>query len=153
MIKEGSLESHAWLEDLYKLRQKWSTAFNKHSFNLGILSTQRSESTNNVCHGISKATSSITDCFLGLEKVMATWRRNEKDEDFKCSQTEIVPILRSSPILKQASHFYSKKIYSLFEVEFLNGIGGMSLNPSTSPNEYTIGSISNSSLASYMRKT
>ncbi|PKU80227.1 protein FAR1-RELATED SEQUENCE 5-like [Dendrobium catenatum] len=85
MLNEGDLHSHDWLKELYKIRHKWSTAYNKTCFNLGILSTQCSESTSNVCHGIFKPTSIITECFLGLEKVMKTWRRNEKDEDFKCS--------------------------------------------------------------------
>ncbi|KAI0498641.1 hypothetical protein KFK09_019531 [Dendrobium nobile] len=69
MIKEENLHNHEWLQDLYKIRRKWSTAFNKDSFCMGILSTQRSECTNNVYHGISKPTSSLTDCFLGLEKL------------------------------------------------------------------------------------
>ncbi|KAL0916345.1 hypothetical protein M5K25_013848 [Dendrobium thyrsiflorum] len=87
----------------------------------------RSECTNNVCHGISKATSSITECFLGLEKLMITWRRNEQDEDFRCSQSDVVPVIRSSPILKQAARYYSRKLYSFFEEEFLQGVGGMSI--------------------------
>ncbi|KAL0904648.1 hypothetical protein M5K25_026777 [Dendrobium thyrsiflorum] len=127
MITEGELQSHDWLKDLYRIRHKWSTAFNKDCFNLGILSTQRSKSTNNVCHGISKATSSITDCFLGLEKLMISWRWNEQDEDFKYSQSEVVPVIRSSPILKQAARFYSRKLYSFFEEEFLQGVVRMSI--------------------------
>ncbi|KAL0926448.1 hypothetical protein M5K25_002682 [Dendrobium thyrsiflorum] len=123
----GDLQNHDWLKDLYRIRNKWSTAFNKNCFNLGILSTQRSECTNNVCHGISKATSSITECFLGLEKLMITWRRNEQDEDFRCSQSDVVPVIRSSPILKQAARYYSRKLYSFFEEEFLQGVGGMSI--------------------------
>ncbi|PKU82121.1 Protein FAR1-RELATED SEQUENCE 5 [Dendrobium catenatum] len=125
MLNEGDLHSHEWLKELHKIRHKWSTTYNKTCFNLGILSTQRSESTNNVCHGISKPTSTITECFLGLEKVMKTWRRNEKDEDFKCSQSDVVPLVKSSPILRQAARFYSRKLYSFFEEEFLQGVGGM----------------------------
>ncbi|KAL0903250.1 hypothetical protein M5K25_027611 [Dendrobium thyrsiflorum] len=132
MMKEGNLQNHQWLNDLYKIRSKWSTAFNKNCFNLGILSTQRSESTNHVCHGISKPTSSITECFLGLEKMMKTWRRNEKDEDFKCSQSEIQPYIKSSSILKQAALFYSRKLYSFFEEEFLQGVGGLCIEYSSS---------------------
>ncbi|KAL0922196.1 hypothetical protein M5K25_006165 [Dendrobium thyrsiflorum] len=128
MILEGNLQTHEWLGDLYKIRSKWSTAFNKEYFSMGILSTQRSESTNNVCHGISKPTSSITECFLGLEKIITNWRRNEQDEDHKCSQSEIVPVIRSSSILKQAARFYSRKLYSFFEEEFLQGVGGMSID-------------------------
>ncbi|PKU83580.1 Protein FAR1-RELATED SEQUENCE 5 [Dendrobium catenatum] len=71
-ISEGNLQSHQWLNDLNKIREKWSTAFNKDCFNIGILSTQRSESTNHVCHGYSKPTSTINECFLGLENVMRT---------------------------------------------------------------------------------
>ncbi|KAL0907858.1 hypothetical protein M5K25_022304 [Dendrobium thyrsiflorum] len=92
----------------------------------------RSESTNHVCHGISKPTSSITECFLGLEKMMKTWRRNEKDEDFKCSQSEIQSYIKSSSILKQAAQFYSRKLYSFFEEEFLQGVGGLCIEYSSS---------------------
>ncbi|KAL0913354.1 hypothetical protein M5K25_016807 [Dendrobium thyrsiflorum] len=102
-------------------------------FGKSIIHTgQRSESTNHVCHGISKPTSSITECFLGLEKMMKTWRRNEKDEDFKCSQSEIQPYIKSSSILKQAALFYSRKLYSFFEEEFLQGVGGLCIEYSSS---------------------
>ncbi|PKU77617.1 protein FAR1-RELATED SEQUENCE 5-like [Dendrobium catenatum] len=131
MISEGDLHSHQWLNDLYKIWERWSTAFNKDCFNLGILSTQRSESTNFVCHGISKATSSLTECFLGLEKLINSWRRNERDEFFRCSQTKIQPYMKRSPILKKAAKFYSRKLYSFFEEEFLNGLGGLRIDHSS----------------------
>ncbi|XP_020686080.1 protein FAR1-RELATED SEQUENCE 5-like [Dendrobium catenatum] len=85
LIIQGNLQDHVWLQDLYRISNKWSIAFNKDCFSMDIISTQRSESTNNVCHGISKPTSSIIDYFLGLEKVMRNWRRNEQDEDYRCS--------------------------------------------------------------------
>ncbi|PKU73402.1 Protein FAR1-RELATED SEQUENCE 5 [Dendrobium catenatum] len=127
LIIQGNLQDHVWLQDLYRIRNKWSTAFNKHYFSINILSTQRSESTNNVCHGISKPTSSITDCFLGLEKLMRNWRRNKQDEDYRCSHSEIEPVIKNCSILKQAAQFYSKKLYSFFEQEFLQGVGVMSV--------------------------
>ncbi|PKU68465.1 Protein FAR1-RELATED SEQUENCE 9 [Dendrobium catenatum] len=106
---------------------------------MGILSTQRSECTNNVCHGISKPTSSITDCFLGLEKVLKNWRRNEQDEDYKCSQSEIVPVIKNSSILKQAARFYSRRIYSIFEEEFIKAVGEMSIDfVSTDSSKYIV---------------
>ncbi|PKU66268.1 hypothetical protein MA16_Dca019197 [Dendrobium catenatum] len=77
MIIEGNLHDHVWLEDHYRIRDKWSTTFNKDCFSMDILSAQHSESTNNRCHDISKTTSFITDCFLGLEKVMRNWCSNE----------------------------------------------------------------------------
>ncbi|PKU63364.1 Protein FAR1-RELATED SEQUENCE 9 [Dendrobium catenatum] len=120
MIREGNLQSHQWLKDLYRIREKWSTTFNKNCFNLGILSTQRSESSNYVFHGISK-----------VEKVIKTWHRNERDENFRCSQTTIQPYIKSSPILKQAANFYSRKLYTFFEEEFLHGLGGLCIDHSS----------------------
>ncbi|PKU84691.1 Protein FAR1-RELATED SEQUENCE 5 [Dendrobium catenatum] len=132
MITEGSLHSNGWLEELYKIRKKWSTAFNKDCFSMDILSTQRSEFINNVCHDILKPTSSRTDYFLGLEKVMMTWRLSEQDEDYKCNQSVAVPVIKCSPILKQAAQFYSRKLYLFFEKEFLDGVGGMSIEHASS---------------------
>ncbi|XP_020585155.1 protein FAR1-RELATED SEQUENCE 5-like [Phalaenopsis equestris] len=120
MIEIGNLQDNIWLDDMYKIRQKWSTAFNEDVFGMRILSAQRSESTNNICHGVSKPTSSITDCFLGIENVMRTWKRNEKDEDFKCDQYMITLVAKSSPILRQAAAFYSRKLYTMFEEEFIH---------------------------------
>ncbi|PKU62844.1 Protein FAR1-RELATED SEQUENCE 9 [Dendrobium catenatum] len=134
MISKGNLQNRQWLNDLYKIREKWSTAFNKDCFNLGILSTQRSESTNHVCHG-----------FLGLEKVMRNWRRNEQDEEFRCSQTDIVPYMKSSPILKQAAKFYSRKLYAYFEEEFLHGLGELCVeNTSSDLSRFSVWNIDNS---------
>ncbi|XP_020592540.1 protein FAR1-RELATED SEQUENCE 5-like [Phalaenopsis equestris] len=125
MIEFGELESNVWLDEMYRIRHKWSTAFNKDIFGMGILSTQRSESTNNVCHGVSKPTSSLTDCFIGLENIMKSWRRSEKDEDFKCGQSVRTPMVKINPMLRQASSFYTRKLYSMFEQELLNGLCGL----------------------------
>ncbi|PKA55490.1 Protein FAR-RED impared response 1 [Apostasia shenzhenica] len=74
MLESGGLHENDWLRSLYEIRHKWSTTMNKDILDLGILSTQRSESTNSVCHGISKPTSTLTDCFLGMKKIIARWR-------------------------------------------------------------------------------
>ncbi|PKU65247.1 Protein FAR1-RELATED SEQUENCE 5 [Dendrobium catenatum] len=40
LIIQGNLQDHVWLQDLYRIRNKWSTAFNKDYFSMDILSTQ-----------------------------------------------------------------------------------------------------------------
>ncbi|PKU86618.1 Protein FAR1-RELATED SEQUENCE 5 [Dendrobium catenatum] len=90
------------------------------------------ESTNYVCHGYSKPTSTITECFLGLEKVLRTWHWNEQDEEFRCSQIDIQPYMKNCPILKQSIKFYSRKLYSFFEEEFLHELGGLNIEHSSS---------------------
>ncbi|PKA51338.1 Protein FAR1-like sequence 5 [Apostasia shenzhenica] len=124
MLGKGGLHEHVWLCNLYKIRHKWSTAMNKDVFDMGILSTQRSESSNNICHDISKPTSTLTDCFLGLERAIVQWRQVEADEDFKCSQNCATPTVQHSPLLNQAREVYTVKIYNIFQKSLMNGACG-----------------------------
>ena len=39
-------EFYKWFDRLYKIRDKWCTALSKDIFSAGVLSSQRSESTN-----------------------------------------------------------------------------------------------------------
>ncbi|KAK8917093.1 hypothetical protein KSP39_PZI018120 [Platanthera zijinensis] len=127
MMLKGSLHDNRWLQDLYAIRKKWSTAYNKDVLDLGILSTQRSESANHGLHGCSKATSSIVECFIGLEKLISTWRRAEFDEDFKCTQGSVDLKYKGSILLKQASKIFSRKMFSIFEKSFMEGAVGVSI--------------------------
>ncbi|XP_020588855.1 protein FAR1-RELATED SEQUENCE 5-like [Phalaenopsis equestris] len=143
MIEQGKLHNNMWLDALYRIRHNWSTAFNKEFFGMGILSTQRSESTNSVCHGASKPTSSLTDCFLGLENIMKAWRRNEKDEVFKSFQNVITPTVKTNPVLRQAATYCTRKLYSMFE-ELLHGLCGLTVNSSVeSPSEFYVRGLDN----------
>ncbi|KAK8915997.1 hypothetical protein KSP39_PZI022363 [Platanthera zijinensis] len=127
MLLKGNLHDNKWLGDLYLVRRKWSTAYNKDVLDLGILSTQKSESANNGLHGCSKATSSLVECFIGLEKLVLTWRRAELDEDFKCTQGCVDLKYKGSVILKQVSKVYTRKIFSIFEKSFMEGAIGVNI--------------------------
>ncbi|KAK8916654.1 Protein FAR-RED IMPAIRED RESPONSE 1 [Platanthera zijinensis] len=127
MMLKGSLQDNRWLKDLYLVRHKWSTAYNKDVLDLGILSTQRSESANNGLHGCSKATSSLVECFIGLEKLVSTWRRAELDEDFKCTQGSVSLKYKGSNLLKQVSKVFTRKMFSIFEKSFMEGAIGVSI--------------------------
>ncbi|KAL0912129.1 hypothetical protein M5K25_018080 [Dendrobium thyrsiflorum] len=124
MLVKGRLESHEWLRYLYENRQKWSTAFNKDNFDLGIKSTQRTGINSNVLNVVPN-TSSLTKCFLQVEKLLHGWRQNEANEDFNCNQSMPTCAIKHSPILRHASQVYTHKIYKLFEREFLDGLGGL----------------------------
>ena len=54
------LSKNSWLQTLFELRKKWCPAFSKNYFSAGILSTQRSESINNVFRGMTTRTLSLT---------------------------------------------------------------------------------------------
>ncbi|KAK8935228.1 Protein FAR1-RELATED SEQUENCE 12 [Platanthera zijinensis] len=104
---------------------KWSTAFNKERLDLDILSTQRSESTNNILHGCSKATSSLVECYVGLGKLTSSWRRSERDEDFRCKHGSVTLKYKDCILLKKISKIYTRKSYSLFEQAFMDGAVGV----------------------------
>ncbi|KAK8935717.1 Protein FAR1-RELATED SEQUENCE 7 [Platanthera zijinensis] len=125
MIRRGNLGENRWLQDLFKVRMKWSTAFNKERLDLGILLTQRSESANNVLHGCFKATSSLVECYLGLDKLTSSWRRSEHDEDFRCKHGSVTLKYSDCLLLKKVSKIYTRKCYSLFEQSFMDGAVGV----------------------------
>ncbi|KAK8936800.1 Protein FAR1-RELATED SEQUENCE 5 [Platanthera zijinensis] len=125
MIQHGNLSENRWLSDLYKIKEKWSTAFNKTIQDHGMLSTQRSESTNNVCHAITKATCTLVDCFSKLEKMIINGREKALQEDFKCRQANIPVNAKNCPILKQVSKIYTRVMYGKFYEEFKVGAFGL----------------------------
>ncbi|XP_075478882.1 protein FAR1-RELATED SEQUENCE 6-like [Primulina tabacum] len=46
MIDTYNLDDHRWLNGMYRLREKWATAFSSGRFSAGLLATSRSETTN-----------------------------------------------------------------------------------------------------------
>ncbi|KAL6909946.1 hypothetical protein ACP4OV_001204 [Aristida adscensionis] len=126
MLHEYKLEDNSWLIDLYRYRHKWCSAFNKDTFDGGINSSQWGEVSNNILSGISDESTSLTRFALLLEKVVKALRRNESEEDFRCSQTAPVRAVKHSTVLKQAAESYTHRIYKLFEAEFLDGCGATS---------------------------
>ncbi|KAL4313259.1 hypothetical protein GQ457_01G027040 [Hibiscus cannabinus] len=122
MINDHNLQDHSWLEGLYKCRKKWSTAFSVDIFSSQIKSSQRAEVTNNVLHGISKATTSLTEFIFEFENLVRRWRSSEAEKDFQCKNGSITCAIKGSSILTHASKVYTHEIYKRFQKEFLDGI-------------------------------
>jgi len=132
MIQEYKLQDNSWLIDLYTFHRKWCSAFNKDTFDGGINSSQWGEVSSNILNGISDENTSLTRFALLLEKVVKDLRRNESEEDFRCSQTAPVRAIKHSTVLKQAAESYTQRIYKLFEAEFLDGCGATSCHETSS---------------------
>ncbi|XVF57931.1 hypothetical protein PTKIN_Ptkin07bG0022000 [Pterospermum kingtungense] len=122
MINDHNLQDHKWLKGLHKCREKWSTAFSIDIFSSEIKSSQRAEVTNNVLHGISKATTSLTEFICEFENLMAKWRSSEAEKDFQCNNGSVKCAIKNCGILIHASKVYTHEIYKRFEKEFLDGI-------------------------------
>ncbi|KAG8378659.1 hypothetical protein BUALT_Bualt07G0008300 [Buddleja alternifolia] len=126
MIHKYNAQDHSWLSNLYKIREKWSPAFNSDFFHGGVRSTSRSESTNHALNDISTKTISLFEFVLRFEKdLLEKWRRNEADADFFSSQSS--PTLAvNSKLLKHGVRIYTNTMYKEFEKDYLNGTGALS---------------------------
>ncbi|XP_028783199.1 protein FAR1-RELATED SEQUENCE 5-like [Neltuma alba] len=123
MIRKFELNDHKWLNRMYTIRHKWSTAFGKDMFSANIKSSQRSESTNSVLGEISTKKTSLTEFFLAFKKMVEKWRSSEGEEDFHNSQSIPSCAINRNRTLCHASKIYTKKIFKLFEREYLDGVG------------------------------
>ena len=122
MMQKFNLGNHRWLNMMYKIRHKWSTAFTKDSFTAEFKVFLRSESTNHVLNGIASKTTSLTKFVIEYDNLVACMRSSEFDEDFRCKQGAPPRAVKKSGILDHAAQVYTCKIFKLFENKFLNSL-------------------------------
>ena len=122
MTQKFDIENHHWLNMMYKVRQKWSTAFTKDFFTAEFKSSSRSESTNHVLNGIANKSISLTKFVIEYENVLASMCSSELDEDFLCKQGAPQKAVKKSGILGHAAQLFTCKIFNLFENQFLNSL-------------------------------
>ncbi|XP_019185965.1 PREDICTED: protein FAR1-RELATED SEQUENCE 1-like [Ipomoea nil] len=121
MVTTYKCHNNHWIEKLYGCREKWCPAFNKDYFSGGILSSQRSETTN---HSISRRlskTSGLCDFYNSFVGVISEWRSRENGEDVQCSQGVPTMVMDNVKIMLHAREIYTIEIYYLFEEQFLKG--------------------------------
>ncbi|KAG8380690.1 hypothetical protein BUALT_Bualt06G0042200 [Buddleja alternifolia] len=121
MITNHGCHQNSWLNNMYKLRDKWSIAFNGDDFNVGLKATSRSESANHVLKEISDKTTSLYNFVIAFEGLVMRWRAREKAEDFSCKQGKPTRVVKHSSLLIHAANVYTNTIYRLFEYELMNG--------------------------------
>ncbi|XP_051114537.1 protein FAR1-RELATED SEQUENCE 5-like isoform X1 [Andrographis paniculata] len=121
MISNHGCHNNKWLNDMYEVRQKWSTAYYGNEFNAGLKSTCRSESGNHVLKEISDKATSLYNFVIAFEELVARWRAKEKNEDFNCKQGKLTRVVKHSPLLNHAGNVYTNAFYKKFEQELMNG--------------------------------
>ncbi|XP_074289078.1 protein FAR1-RELATED SEQUENCE 7-like [Silene latifolia] len=123
MMKDYGLEGYSWFKRLYKHRVKWSTALNNEYFSAGILSSQRSESTNHAIGFQTSKTTSVTDFFGIFETTVRRWRSEEERKEFngiRSTATSVYPLV---DLLLHASQVYTVKLFRIFERQFALAMG------------------------------
>ena len=86
MIDGYNLQNDAWFRKLYGLRHKWCRCLNKDAFSAGMLSSQRSESTNHSISFNSNKQTSLTQFFKLFDAALDRWRETEVENEFKNSK-------------------------------------------------------------------
>ncbi|XP_075497646.1 protein FAR-RED IMPAIRED RESPONSE 1-like [Primulina tabacum] len=107
MIETYDLDGHKWLNDKYKLKKRWSTAFMNGRFSAGLLATSRSEVTDMVLKKAGNKMSSLYEFVLNYAKIQNNWREREKTEDTRCRHGNPAQILKNHPLLINASNVYT----------------------------------------------
>ncbi|XP_019157956.1 PREDICTED: protein FAR-RED IMPAIRED RESPONSE 1-like [Ipomoea nil] len=121
LVTDYKCHKNTWLEKLYDCREKWCPAFNKDYFSGGILSSQRSETTN---HSISRRlskTGGLCDFYSSFVSVISEWRSKENGENFRCAQGVPAMMMEHVKLLSHAREVYTIEIYFLFEEQFMKG--------------------------------
>ncbi|XP_056173120.1 protein FAR-RED IMPAIRED RESPONSE 1-like [Syzygium oleosum] len=113
-------KNNKWLQRLYDLRYKWSSAFGHDSFTCGIRSTQRSESTNNVFRHMSTKTLSLVEFVHHYEEQLKHMREVESQYDYSSRGTAKLKV--NNGILSHATSVYTRTIFERFNEEFLHSL-------------------------------
>jgi zinc finger SWIM domain-containing protein 3 len=111
------LEENSWMENLYELREKWAAVY-RNSFTADMITTQRSEGMNNIFKKRFYRKLDLSELIVECEKVSASLRKNELDEDFKSRMKKSVNYILNFPLLKTVAEAYTRRMYSEFEEEF-----------------------------------
>ncbi|XP_021761028.1 protein FAR1-RELATED SEQUENCE 5-like [Chenopodium quinoa] len=83
MMDKCDCHDNAWLNHLYSIKERWCPAYSKEYFSAGLLSSQRSETTNrSVSHRLRK-TDGMCDFYKTFLDVVAEWRSRENKQDFR----------------------------------------------------------------------
>ncbi|KAI3465970.1 hypothetical protein Pfo_022633 [Paulownia fortunei] len=95
IIVDYNLYDHSWLNNMYRLRHKWSTIF----------ATSRSEGTNSTLKDSGKRMHTLFECFL----------RFERENDFKCRHGMPTVVVRANYLLRDDVAIYTHSIYNMFQ--------------------------------------
>ncbi|KAH6837122.1 hypothetical protein C2S53_017292 [Perilla frutescens var. hirtella] len=125
MINEYNLEDNSWFSRLYELREKWCTAYNKSYFSVGIMSSQKSESTNSAIRFKASKATNLNEFYTIFKQMVQRWRNKEEVDEFEYSRAIPGSHLPLVGMLKQTSEVYTLSIFRDFEDEFLKSISSI----------------------------
>ncbi|XP_021747895.1 protein FAR-RED IMPAIRED RESPONSE 1-like [Chenopodium quinoa] len=118
MMQKYELTVHSWYQKVYELKEKWCPALSRDFFSAGILSSQRSESTNHAIGFRASKATTLTEFYTIFKKTINRWRSTEKYDEFTCSKSISFTSLPLFGMLKHAAQVFNLSLFKDFEEEF-----------------------------------
>ena len=107
---------------MYNLREKWCLILSKVYFSGGVLSLQKSETTNRFLKTKLHATAYLCNSDNIFCGVVSKWRSKENDEDHRCSKDNTRMTFPSINILEHALSMCTIETFLMFEKEFIDSV-------------------------------
>ncbi|CAE6011084.1 unnamed protein product [Arabidopsis arenosa] len=117
MLNKHNLTENKWLKNMFEVREKWAMVYGRHTFTADMVSTQRSESMNNILKRYLKSSYDLLSFFEHYERVLDDRRYNELNADFKMMHTSSV-LSASVEMLQHAEEVYTPEVFKLFQDQY-----------------------------------
>ncbi|XP_021751560.1 protein FAR1-RELATED SEQUENCE 5-like [Chenopodium quinoa] len=118
MLQKYELTENSWYKRVYELKDKWCPALCRDFFSAGILSSQRSESTNHAIGFRASKATTLTEFYTIFKKTTNRWRSTEKYDEFTFSKSIAFTSLPLFGMLKHAAQVFTLSLFRNFEEEF-----------------------------------
>lgn len=118
LLDKYELRDHDWLQALYSDRRQWVPVYLRDTFFAEMSSTQRSDSINSYFDGYINASTNLSQFFKLYEKALESRLEKEVKADYDTMNSP--PVLKTpSPMEKQASELYTRKLFTRFQEELV----------------------------------
>ncbi|TXG73183.1 hypothetical protein EZV62_001762 [Acer yangbiense] len=116
MLEKYNLKSNEWLEKMFRLKKNWAMVYGRETFCADMMTTQRSESMNNVLKKYVSYKHDLMRFFHHFDRLIEDRRYEELTYDFKATQSSL-KLSVNIEILKHASSIYTPAVFKMFQVE------------------------------------
>ncbi|XWS54423.1 hypothetical protein CRYUN_Cryun10bG0088100 [Craigia yunnanensis] len=118
LLDRYELRDHEWLQMLYNDRRQWVPVYLRDTFFAEMSITQGSDSMNSYFDGFVNASTNLNQFFKLYEKALESRHEKEVKADYDTMNTS--PALKTpSPMEKQASELYTRKLFARFQEELV----------------------------------
>ncbi|XP_026384958.1 protein FAR1-RELATED SEQUENCE 5-like [Papaver somniferum] len=116
LLETYKLTDKKWLNNLFKLREKWAQVYDREHFCAGMTTNQRSESINNYFKKYFKNKQTLPEFVVQFDKAVDARREKARKADHISMSAE--PIVTSVwEVEKKSSEIYTSKIFNEFHLQ------------------------------------